>query len=180
MIALILGEPSTGKSRRAEDLTLELAGGGRRVYLATMTVLDAEGRERVARHRKAREGKGFVTVERPRDVASLTVERGDLKDAVWLLECAANLVGNEMHAPVNAELNDDALVRTVVESIATLGASVRALVVVSNEFPQDDPRYDDETRRYVAILHKVDVALCKLADRVDRYAKGAWISDETP
>ena len=44
MIALILGVPSTGKSRRAEDLTLELAGGGRRVYLATMTVLDAEGR----------------------------------------------------------------------------------------------------------------------------------------
>ena len=175
MIALILGEPSTGKSRRAEDLTLELAGDGRRVYLATMTVLDAEGRERVARHRKAREGKGFVTIERPRDVARLTVERGDLKDAVWLLECAANLVGNEMHAPVNAELDDDALVRTVVESIATLGASVRALVVA-----QDDLRYDDETRRYVAILHKVDVALCKLADRVDRYAKGAWISDETP
>ena len=166
MIALILGEPSTGKSRRAEDLTLELAGDGRRVYLATMTVLDAEGRERVARHRKAREGKGFVTIERPRDVAGLAVERGDLSDAVWLL--------------VNAELDDDALVQTVVESIATLGASVRALVVVSNEFPQDDPRYDDETRRYVAILHKVDVALCELADRVDRYAKGAWISDETP
>ncbi len=179
MIALILGEPSSGKSRRAEDLTLELADGGRRVYLATMMTQDDEGRKRVARHRKAREGKGFVTLERPRDVAGLALERDDFSDAVWLLECAANLVGNEMHAPENAELDDDALVRTVVESIATLAARVRALVVVSNEFPPDDPQYDDEARRYVAILHKVNVALCKLADRVDRYAKGAWISDET-
>ena len=179
MIAFILGEPSSGKSRRAEDLTLELAGGGPRVYVATMIPLDAEGRERVARHRKAREGKGFVTIERPRDVAGLARDDGSLSCAVCLLECASNLVGNEMHSPNASGLTDAEIARGVAESVATLAANVRALVVVSNEFPPDDPQYDDETRRYVAILHEVNVALCERADRVDRFEQGVWRSDET-
>lgn len=177
MITLILGTPGSGKSQRAEALALKLAGTRRRVYIATMVPIDDAGRERVARHRAAREGKGFETLERPVDMTTLA--RGaDFSDAVCLLECASNLVGNEAHAAANGALTDAELVRAIVESLATLGAAAKELIVVSNEFPKDAPGYDDDTRRYVAILHAVNEALRGLADRVDEYREGVWISND--
>lgn len=174
MIVLILGAPDSGKSRRAEDCAVRVAEGGAPIYLATMIPMDAEGRRRVEKHRRQRAGKGFETVERPRDLVGWLRERRDLAERVCLLECAANLVGNEMRAAANARLSDSELARLVVESIVALGAATRALVVVSDEFELDAPGYDDETRRYVAILRETNEALRKIADRVDERSNEGW------
>ena len=54
-------------------------------YVATMEVYGEEGRRKVERHRKMRAGKGFVTIERSRELGGLRIpEHG--KNAV-LLEC---------------------------------------------------------------------------------------------
>ena len=60
----MLGGSACGKSGWAEDLACRL--GGPLIYLATMEPWGQEGAERIARHRKARVGKGFSTLEQPR------------------------------------------------------------------------------------------------------------------
>ena len=71
MLSLVVGASASGKSEYAEALTLALSPACPRVYLATMEPYDAESRVRVARHQALRVGKGFATVERPRDLAGL-------------------------------------------------------------------------------------------------------------
>ena len=60
MITLVLGGSGSGKSAYAEHL---LDGKTNKYYIATMQVYDAEGEKKVARHRRLRAGKGFVTIE---------------------------------------------------------------------------------------------------------------------
>ena len=87
---------ATGKSALAEELAMN-TGDATRYYLATMEVFDNEGSMRVERHRKARAGKGFITVEKPYDIWDLEGEVMDIGSATVLLECVSNLVGNEMN-----------------------------------------------------------------------------------
>ena len=68
MLRLIIGGSASGKSEYAERLVCSLPG--KRIYVATMEPFGEEGRERIARHRKLREGKGFVTAEVPRDLGA--------------------------------------------------------------------------------------------------------------
>ena len=69
MLRLIIGGSASGKSEYAERLVCSLPG--KRIYAATMEPFGEEGRERIARHRKLREGRGFVTVEVPRELGVL-------------------------------------------------------------------------------------------------------------
>lgn len=66
MLCLITGASGSGKSEYAENLVCRLAqreGIHQKVYMATMEWESGAARERIARHRKQRAGKGFVTVE---------------------------------------------------------------------------------------------------------------------
>ena len=67
MRALILGGASSGKSEYAEAFAGELAAKENcgKVYLATMRNDGPEAGRRIERHRRLREGKGFITVEAP-------------------------------------------------------------------------------------------------------------------
>ena len=93
MFTLIIGGAASGKSALAERAAQTLPG--EKVYLATMEVFDAESRARVARHRAARAGKGFQTLEQPTavDLTPLPAE------ANVLLEDLSNLLANEMFSP---------------------------------------------------------------------------------
>jgi hypothetical protein len=64
-IVLITGGSRSGKSRRAQEMAETAAG--KRVFLATCPVLDAEMAERIERHRRAR-GAGWITVEETVDL----------------------------------------------------------------------------------------------------------------
>ena len=65
MIHLVIGGSGSGKSEFAENL---LEDSQRKYYIATMQVYEEEGRKKVARHRRLRAGKGFQTIEQPRDM----------------------------------------------------------------------------------------------------------------
>ena len=67
-VTLVIGAAASGKSAYAESLCL--GHDGPRVYLATMELFGEEGARRIARHRALREGKGFSTLERTRDVGA--------------------------------------------------------------------------------------------------------------
>ena len=72
MITLVLGGSGSGKSAYAEHL---LDGKTNKYYIATMQVYDAEGEKKVARHRRLRAGKGFVTMEQPRDIGEVDLSK---------------------------------------------------------------------------------------------------------
>lgn len=95
MMVLVTGGSGSGKSAFAEERALSF-GNPNAYYAATMEVMDGESVRRVERHRQMREGKGWITLEQPRDIEDIT---GRIRsyDSVVLVECLTNLVANEMY-----------------------------------------------------------------------------------
>ena len=166
MIILVLGTPDSGKSEKAEELVMELEPSEEKIYIATMVPFGDEGKRRVAKHREMREGKGFITLEKPTGVDDIADEVEDIADKCCLLECMSNLVGNEMHEPSNVTLSDEELVAFITNQVIELGKACGNLVVVSNRFPADEPDYDEDTKRYVMIANAVNEKLKEKVDKV--------------
>ena len=192
MIILVLGTQKSGKSLLAEELCLAL-GDSEKYYLATMRVMDHEGALRVEKHRKQRAGKGFVTIERGREITGAVKDMAHPEAATVLLECVSNLVGNElfenpvwreadeMHenpmrhgtdteetfeSPMRDGMGAKHFADVIMDEIGKLAGAVHHLVIVSSVYPLSDPGYDADTIRYVTYLHAVNERLKALADEV--------------
>ena len=167
MITLIIGEPDSGKSALAEELAMQ-TGDVKKYYLATMEVSDEKAAERVKKHRRLREGKGFVTIERTTHVSDAlgVIEPAE---ATVLLECVSNLVGNEMHVgPEQMALAKADLKRFANEIAADILklSVVSNLILVTNEFWEKGD-FDEETRLYVRLCSLVNERLKETADRIE-------------
>ena len=92
MITLVTGGSGSGKSEYAEGLLLECEDCAR-YYIATMEAWGEEGRRRVERHKRLRRGKGFITIEQPREVGSLSFPE-KAEGCAAILECVSNLAAN--------------------------------------------------------------------------------------
>ena len=173
MITLVTGKPKSGKSDMAEDLAVK-SGCVEKYYIATMEILDDDGRARVEEHRKKREGKGFITLEIPTDIETAPGLMNDPSKSVVLLECVANLVGNRMHGNANTmwlmeqgEIGHKEFIRSVAESIMNLGRKVCELIVVSTSYEADE-NDEEETALYKKMLDAVNAELESSVDRVIR------------
>ena len=160
MLTLVTGGAGSGKSAFAESEILRLSGGsGTRVYLATMAPFGEEALSRIARHRKARAGKGFLTVERERDLAGLALPAG----ADVLLEDLGNLAANELFCPGGTPERAEA---AVLGGLEALQRQCRHLVVVTNEIFSGGAAPSAETDAYFRLLAACDRALAARAGRV--------------
>ncbi len=168
MTVLITGRSASGKSSFAEGLALKM-NDDVVYYLATMKVMDREGEARVERHKKMREGKGFVTVERERDIRDAFSDRESLDRATLLLECVTNLLGNEIH---DGGLTGKDAADKVLYDIAELSKSFHNTIIVTGIYDEDGEGYDDETREYVKSLNSVNAKLKSVADRTYDMSKG--------
>ena len=92
MVALVIGVPDSGKSALAEDLAMKLSRDGKRIYLATMEILDDAGKKRVEKHRKLREGKGFFTIEAPVKISEAVEDEPDEEKEEAVIEEAEEVV----------------------------------------------------------------------------------------
>lgn len=191
MIHLVTGGSGSGKSEYGEGLILDIPD-GERFYIATMEPSGREAERRIARHRKLREGKGFFTIERPRDLGGLILPGEGRKNV--LLECVSNLAANEMFgggACGSAEPAGEAgacglaepaqetgpdrlteLARRIVSDIRSLACQADHLVIVTNQVGEDGCCYDRETRAYIALVGRVNQELAKLADQVTEVVFG--------
>lgn len=151
MKVLIIGGSGCGKSELAENMAIKLKK-NIVYYVACMIPYGDEGKRRVERHRKLREGKGFVTIEQYRDADKVNV-----KDTV-ILECVSNLIANEMFGdmPKNGEY--------VAECIENIQAD--NIIVVTGNVAEDGIEYDNDTMRYMEELNLVNSRLAQWADRV--------------
>ena len=188
MIVLVTGGASSGKSALAEQMALSLTGP--HVYLATMNGQGEAARERVARHRALRAGKGFETIERESDLAGLELP-AQLRYGTVLVEDVGNLVANALFAPDGLAseagsgdpggffariATDDEFARAYAQRLAgdilSLVGQCANLVVVTNEVGCDGVRYDDATHAYLVLLGAVSCSLAEKADTVCESACG--------
>ena len=163
MKALVIGTQNSGKSTLAEELALR-TGNGKRYYAATMIVCDDAGRERVRKHRREREGKGFITIERGTDITGILDGMEDARDAVVLLEYMANLVGQEMYR--TDCLDPEQFAESIMRDVRSVADSVGSLIIVTDEYEKDGEGYTDSTRLYVKLLDLVNAKLMEYADVV--------------
>ena len=176
---LVTGGPDSGKSTYAEGLLSECEA-ERKYYIATMKVCDEDSRRRMEKHRKAREGKGFITLEIPYRVDRAAEEIPNASECAALLECSSNLAGNELYDDPERALfadpgegslsvTDTELSRLAAEitaDVRKLKALFRELIVVASVFPEEDAGYDDRTRAYVRLNRMLIDRLKEEAERV--------------
>ena len=159
MMTLIIGGSGSGKSEYAESYIASHSMGKDKYYLATMQVFDEEGCRKIERHRRLRQGKGFLAIEQPVSIAEALTQMKQGEKAV-LLECMSNLVANEMFCGEKTKKADE-----VVEKVL-LHRDVTELVIVSNNVFEDGICYDASTMEYLAALGRINERLAGQADEV--------------
>ncbi len=190
MMVLVVGGSGSGKSSYAEKVTVSLAQESvkeitksentslsdfklniaKKYYLATMQVFDDEGRKKVDRHRKLRNGKGFFTIEQPVRISS-ALEKMEDGDRTVLLECISNLTANEMFSEKKT-MTEIQVTENVIRDIKMLKEQTNHLVVVSNNIFEDGITYDETTTKYIRAMGKINQKLAALADRVVEVVAG--------
>lgn len=178
-VTFVIGAAASGKSAYAESLCL--GHDGPRVYLATMEPFGEEGARRIARHRALREGKGFSTLERTRDVGAAVP--GLPRSCTLLLEDVGNLVANELFAEGGLSPRDpDAAAREVLGGIERLAQAAAYTVVVTVDVFADGMRYDEGTEAWRRALARVNAGVAALADRAVEVVCGipVWMKGEGP
>ena len=154
MLNLVIGAAASGKSEYAEDIVMSLPG--EKIYIATMEPFGAEAEERIARHRVLRAGKGFTTVERPRDLIGLTPE------ADWnvLIEDLPNLAANELFSPEGGGAD------AVLSGVDRICKIVSSVTIVTGDIFSDGAEYDVGTREYMEMLADLHMRIAAKADNV--------------
>ena len=175
-MTLIIGGSGSGKSSYAEQYVKEYAAESQKYYLATMQVFDGdqEGRAKVARHRQLRRGKGFVTIEQPRDIDCALDKMISGVQKTALLECISNLTANEMFLGEHCRSAEQVSVKVIGE-VRRLNQGVAHLVVVSNNVFEDGIAYDETTMEYIRAMGAVNQKLAAMADRVVEVVVGIHI-----
>ena len=186
MITLVTGGSGSGKSEYAEGLILD-SSCSRRFYVATMIAYGKEGRDKVERHRMLRQGKGFITIEKPRDVGRVMFEEHEAgsgassrADRALLLECVSNLAANEMFKEETGEAEAgeqqgspiQCLSHKIAGDIISLAGQVRDMVIVTNEVDRDGICYGPETMEYIRLMGCLNQKLASAADRVVEVVHG--------
>lgn len=202
MITLITGGSGSGKSAYAEKYICHVSnenGYKEKYYIATMQVFDDEGQRKIDRHRRLRAGKGFITIEQPRDIKK-AVEKLQFENCLKtgrsaLLECMSNLVANEMFPPVDvsgmqaAEAKKETLddpenmndyetaqishvSKKVLKEVSILSENVAELVIVTNNVFEDGVSYDQSTMNYIKAMGIVNRGLAAMAERVVEVVAG--------
>lgn len=148
-IQLVFGPNGSGKSLYAETLAAQTAAP--LVYIATMIPQTEDNFSRIEKHRRQREGKGFLTVEEPWDIDLLSLS----KESVVLLEDASNLLANGIF-----QHRQNASV--CFQKIQTLAKNCQKLIIVSIT-GLTPGEYDDETNNYILQLNELNQMLRSVA-----------------
>jgi len=127
-----------------------------------MKPVDAEDEERILRHRRERDGWGFVTVEQPVDIENILEKCGH--SSSFLLDSLTALLANEMFLP-GGSVNEHATEKTA-DGLSRIIDSVKNIVIVSDYIYNDALAYDPLTEKYRESLAKIDQAAAQSCDVV--------------
>lgn len=189
MLYLVTGGSGSGKSEYAEDLVQRLRResmekeqegskqeSGQEVwYLATMIPYGTETEKKIARHRKMRKDKGFLTKECYLDLKGFVREeakKGSRPSCV-LLECMSNLTANEMFEEAGSGSSAFEAIREGIEALCDFCGQV---VVVTNEVCSETAQDSPEMCRYKEQLGKINCWMGERAVQVTEVVYGVLLS----
>lgn len=159
MSAFISGGSKSGKSLWAQRIA---AGYGAPLYyIATMIPVDDEDRARIRRHRQARAGWGFQTMECGRDVLRCLDECDP--GGAFLLDSVTALLANAMFAPDG--VHPDAHLR-LADALCEFVRRAPNTVIVSDNIYDGALRYDATTEAFRKGLAYIDARLAQACDDV--------------
>lgn len=170
MTVFISGGAKCGKSSFAQDLTVALAGNGKRYYVATMIPTGEEDFNRIRRHISDRDGMGFETVECFKDIMDVANPHG-----TFLVDSVTSLVQNSLF-PVdkNYEMDLNGANRCA-DALIQFARTVRHAVFVSDYIYSDAGRYSESTEMYRKCLADIDRRLAAVCDTVVEVSAGQLI-----
>lgn len=156
MTIIVTGGSKCGKSSYAERI---LSGfEGRKIYIATLKPYGSEEQKIIGRHILQRDGKGFETLECYTDIQDAAVPEG----SAVLLECAGNLLANEMFSGQGMVYPAE----KIVNGLRELSQRVRLLVIVTNQVGSDGIDYSEGTAAYIEELGRINSGIAGFADSV--------------
>jgi len=159
-IILITGGARSGKSTRAEARARVFPG--RHVYVATAEPLDAEMRERIARHR-ARRGNRWLERETPLELVTALVETDG--QGARLVDCLTLWLSNLMHAERDWE-------KEALRLAETLGRQNSPVVLVTNEVGLGIVPDNALARRFRDAAGILNQMVARVADEVEFLVAG--------
>lgn len=157
-LRLIIGGARSGKSAHAQSLaeTEARRRGGQPVMIATAEALDAEMRERIARHRVER-GAAWRTLETPLDPAAAIGQLGPADCAV--VDCLTLWLSNLMFAEHDIEAATEVLLQAATNSQSEI-------ILVTNEVGMSIVPENALARRFRDEAGRMSRRVAERADQV--------------
>lgn len=155
-ITLLTGGVGSGKTRHALDLAAPAPG---KVYIATApTSLDAEMDAKIRVHQGERDAS-YTTIEEQLQLADAYQRALDIPCDTILIDCltlwASNLI-----------LTETAAEEPLDQFLSALADTTRRTIIVTNEVSLGVIPADPMTRRYCALLARINRRVAALADEV--------------
>ncbi len=172
MTIYVSGGCKNGKSGISEDICVRLAGEGPLYYIATMRPFDDEDRDRIERHIRERDGKGFETIEQPENISEI-LDKSDAANGTFLLDSVTALMINELYHTGHSSEDDMSEMKSdseapkrVAEELSLLCQKVKNIVFVSDYIFSDNDNYSEYTVEYMKALSFVDRTVASKCDAV--------------
>lgn len=164
-ILLITGGARSGKSSYALELAESLAE--RKLFVATCPDLDAEMADRVDRHKKERQGRGWATIECQIDLASVFTTQARDYDVI-LVDCITLWVNNILyiHENTSVAVNDSTIAELCGAWLQQAGRLQATVIMVTNEVGLGVVPDNALARKYRDLVGTCNQLIAKRADEV--------------
>ena len=177
MIHFILGGARSGKSRFAEQQTLLIANEKQKqaMYIATGTPIDAEMKQRIAKHQLDRD-ESWKLVECPLKL----VQQIDVSNEseVYLVDCLTLWLNNVLYSLESLPVlkREEQIKVQIAELIQALQKSNANIIIVSNEVGLGIIPMGEQTRLFVDYCGWLNQQVAAIADNVTLITAGLPLS----
>jgi len=169
-LVLISGGCRSGKSAHAQMLAESLPG--RRAYVATCPVIDAEMRRRIDRHQQARSARQWQTFEEPVDLPKALAAAAGFD--VVLVDCLTLWVNNLMYEAEQqgAQVSEEQMTDRCQALLTACRAHRGTIILVTNEVGMGIVPDNAVARRYRDLAGRCNQVIAAGADVVTLVACG--------
>ena len=169
-IILITGGTRSGKSAFAQKTAEALPGP--RAYVATCPVIDPETEERIRKHREARRGKGWETIEETVDLAGAIHQAGAYR--VLLVDCLTLWINNLLYEAERRgeRFTEEAAADCCRELIDAGRAFPGTVIFVTNELGMGIIPENETARRFRDIAGRCNQEIAAAAETVTLVVSG--------